>query len=113
LDQQMALSMASAVVDEQSYRAAWQTVGRAADRERQLSLLLRIGASLDRHTRSAWLAPSLKLMRGPARAAGLGRLQSFLERGLGAFSAMKGAQEFLDAIAANERKVIVELFSKR
>ena len=113
LDQQMALSMASAVVDEQSYRAAWQTVGRAADRERQLSLLLLIGASLDRHTRSAWLAPSLKLMRGPARAAGLGQLQSFLERGLAAFSAMKGAQEFLDAIAANERKVIVELFSKR
>ena len=111
LDQQMALSLASATVDQRSYRAAWQAVGRPADRERQLGLLLTIGAALDGHTRTPWLAGTLKLMRGPARAAGLGQLQSFLERGLAAFSAMHGAREFLDAIAANERKVIADLFS--
>jgi len=110
LDQQMAQMLTSEVIDDRSYRAAWQRVGRSADRERQLALLLQIGNSLDRHTRSTLLATTLKLMRGPAKAAGLSQLQSFLERGLVAFTAMHGAHEFLDAVANNERRLIAELF---
>ena len=110
LDQQMAQVLTSEVIDDRSYRAAWQRVGRNADRERQLTLLLQIGNSLDRYTRSPLLATTLKLMRGPAKAAGLSQLQSFLERGLVAFTAMHGAAEFLDAVARNERRLIAELF---
>lgn len=110
LDQQMAQVLTSEVIDDRSYRAAWQRVGRSADRERQLALLLEIGNSLDRHTRSRLLATTLKLMRGPAKAAGLSQLQSFLERGLVAFTAMHGARELLDAVAHNEQRLIVELF---
>jgi hypothetical protein len=106
LDQQMALALDVDAVDDGSYRAAWQLVGRREDRERQLSLLIGIGDALDRHTRRAWLATSLKMMRGPARAAGLSQLQSFLERGLAAFGKMGGAHEFLEMIASNERRFI-------
>lgn len=111
LDQQMAQALALDVVDERSYRAAWQIVGRSDDRERQLRLLIEIGNALDRHTRTPLLATTLKLMRHPARAAGLTQLQSFLERGLAAFAAMRGAQDFLGAIADNERRVIAGLFA--
>ncbi len=43
LDQQMAAALSSPDLDERSYRGAWQAVGRRADRERQLALLLATG----------------------------------------------------------------------
>ena len=45
------------------------------------------------------------MMRKPARAAGLGALQDFLERGFDAFRRMKGAREFLATIDARERRI--------
>jgi hypothetical protein len=113
LDQEMAQALAGEEIDERSYRAAWQVVGRRDEREAQLNLLLAIGMALDRHTRRPVLAATLRIMRGPAKAAGLTQLQSFLERGLAAFSAMRGAQEFLETVAANERSVIDEMFASQ
>ena len=110
LDQHMAQALTTEEVDDRSYRAAWQTVGHRSDRERQLDLLLTIGAALDRYTRTPLLTGTLRLMRGPAKAAGLSHLQSFLERGLAAFTAMHGAQEFLETIADNERQLIAGMF---
>jgi hypothetical protein len=111
LDQEMAERLAASPVDERSYRAAWQAVDRSSDRHRQLDLLIAIGESIDRHTRTPFLATALRVMRGPARAAGLAQLQSFLERGLAAFVSMRGAQRFLDTIADNERRTIADLFA--
>ena len=114
LDQCMAEqlgSMAAATpVDDSSYRLAWQCVGRACDRERQVVLMLAVGQSLDRHTRRPLLGATLRLMRSPAHAAGLGDLQAFLEKGFDAFRAMNGAEEFLQTIARNERAQIAALF---
>ena len=53
---------------------------------------------------------SLRLMRGPARAAGLGELQGFLESGFEAFRAMHGAQEFLGRVEAREQRLNQALF---
>ncbi|HEY6354887.1 MAG TPA: hypothetical protein VIY30_10395, partial [Burkholderiaceae bacterium] len=98
LDQRMAAALNSADIDERSYRGAWQRVGRRPDRERQLALMLECGRALDRHTRSKLLGTTLRIMRGPAHAAGLGRLQDFLEAGMSAFAGMAGAQDFLQII---------------
>jgi hypothetical protein len=111
LDQKMAQALTAETVDDRSYRSAWQMVGRRDQREAQLKLLLAIGMALERHTRSALFGATLRVMRGPAKAAGLAQLQSFLERGLAAFSAMRGAREFLDIIAATEHHVINEMFA--
>jgi hypothetical protein len=110
LDQQMAAVMSSPDLDERSYRVAWLRVGRRTDRERQLLLLLAAGRALDRYTRSKILAATLRIMRGPAQAAGLARLQSFLEGGMSAFASMAGAAEFLRAIEDNESRTISDLF---
>ena len=62
--------------------------------------MMAVGSALDRYTRNPLLRTSLRLMRGPAAAAGLGVLQAFLERGFDTFRDMRGAQEFLATVAA-------------
>lgn len=111
LDTLMAESMPGATLDAASYGRAWRAVGRAAERERQIALLVQVGQALDRHTRSRLLRASLHMMRGPARAAGLEALQRFLEAGFDAFGGMGGAKEFLETIAERERALAAALFA--
>ena len=53
---------------------------------------------------------SLRLMRGPARVAGLGELQRFLEAGFDTFKSMGGAKEFLSLIETRENRLSSALF---
>lgn len=110
LDSAMARLLPSDQIDAAAYREAWQAVGRPADRRRQIDLVMTLGSQLDRYTRNRFLRHSLKLMRGPARAAGLGSLQTFLERGFDTFGAMNGAAEFLTLIEQRERALMQALF---
>ncbi len=117
LDGQMASAwVASAPVSGDRvarYVDCWRSVGRAQDRMRQLDMVLKVGHDLDRLTRTAGLRLMLRMMRGPARAAGLGSLQSFLEAGFDTFSGMSGkanrAKEFLQTIRDRESKWIQQL----
>jgi hypothetical protein len=93
------------------YGRLWRSVGDPAARERQIGLMVSVGEALDRYTRSALLRQSLRLMRGPAQAAGLGALQGFLERGFDTFREMGGASHFLSTIATRERSLAAHLFS--
>jgi hypothetical protein len=83
----------------QRYGQAWRTVGQPEKRERQIALMMAVGSALDRYTRNPLLRHSLRLMRGPAHAAGLGVLQAFLESGFDTFREMRGAAPFLDTVA--------------
>ena len=89
---------------------AWRDVGEPLSRERQIGLMVLVGQALDRYTRNAWLRQTLRLMRGPASAAGLAALQGFLERGFDTFRDMAGAEFFLDTIASRERALAARLF---
>ena len=118
LDDQMARQwLASA--DKQSgkstitqYVDAWRHVGDAAARYRQLEVVLNLGTELNRLTRKPGLRTLLKLMRGPAAAAGLSSLQGFLEAGFDAFANMGGADEFLDVVRQRETALIRLLFEQ-
>jgi hypothetical protein len=110
LDSAAGASLEGDSVDAESYVRAWQRVGRETDRENQIRLTLQVGESLDRLTRNPILRHSLRMMRGPARAAGLAELQRFLETGFDTFKAMRGAREFLDTIGARERELARALF---
>ncbi|MCW5635920.1 MAG: hypothetical protein KIT17_21470 [Rubrivivax sp.] len=98
-------------IDAAAYGRAWRAVGRAADRERQITLMLHVGRALDRHTRSRLLRTGLHMMRAPARAAGLEALQHFLETGFDAFGGMGGAEAFLRTIEQRERALAARLFA--
>lgn len=111
LDSQMARALGAEPSDAQRYGQAWRAVGQPPERERQIVLTLSVGNALDRFTRNPLLRHSLRLMRGPAQAAGLGALQAFLERGFDTFGAMRGAGEFLQTIATRERALAAHLFA--
>ncbi|MBZ8139080.1 hypothetical protein CLD22_04080 [Rubrivivax gelatinosus] len=111
MDTAMGRRLQSSRVDALAYARAWQEVGRPQVRARQIELMLNVGGALDRYTRNPILRHSLRLMRGPARAAGLAALQGFLESGFDTFRAMKGGTEFLATIAARERQLAALLFA--
>lgn len=116
LSEQLDSAMASqldpdAPLDARAYARAWQHSGLPELRERQIALTLEVGASLDRLTGKLLVRNSLRLMRGPARAAGLHELQAFLEAGFETFRAMKGAQEFLALVDRREHRLTTVLFS--
>ncbi len=98
-------------LDALAYVQAWQRTGQVEERERQIALTLEVAARLDRFTRRALLRNSLRLMRGPARAAGLAELQQFLETGFDTFRAMHGATDFIDIVRARERALASALFA--
>ncbi|MEQ1807415.1 MAG: hypothetical protein ABL900_18700 [Burkholderiaceae bacterium] len=111
LDSTMGQALPVSLLDAQGYAAAWRATGEPALRERQIALTVELGAALDRLVHKPLLRRSLHLMRGPARLAGLGDLQEFLERGFEAFRAMQGAEQFLALVAQRERQLAAALFN--
>ena len=112
LDLEMARGLPTPVVDAAGYGQAWRRVGRAGDRQRQIDLTLRVGEDLRRLTRRRLLRQALHLMRKPARVAGLGTLQTFLENGFDTFAAMgDAAAGFLAAIREREAALAAALFA--
>lgn len=94
------------------YIRCWRQVGDVAARTRQLEVVLHLGEELNRLTRTFGLRTLLKMMRGPAAAAGLNSLQNFLESGFDAFANMRGADEFLRLIKERETAWIQALFTE-
>jgi len=112
LDSAMGRHLAQDTVDAGAYISAWQATGQAIERELQIGLTLSVGQSLDELTRKPLLRHTLRMMRGPARAAGLSALQQFLESGFDTFLAMRGAKEFLSIVSTREHLLAASLFDQ-
>jgi hypothetical protein len=95
----------------EAYAVAYRAVGDRAGRETQIRLIGETGEALDAFAQKPFVRMALKMMHGPAKMAGLGELQTFLERGFDAFRTMRDAREFLDAIISRERAFSAALFS--
>ena len=87
------------------YCRAYRRAGEPAARRRQIELIGEVGAALDRNVHKRMLRTSLAVMRGPAKLAGLEALQDFLDRGVAAFRAMGGADEFLATVQRREMEL--------
>ncbi|UCE32844.1 MAG: hypothetical protein JSW68_04215 [Burkholderiales bacterium] len=103
----------AARIDEARYAAAYLAVGDRNDRVRQIDLVVDVGYQLDGLVRHPLVGKLLAAMRLPARAAGLGEMQRFLQDGFRAFEGMGGASEFLERIAARERALNDSLLAGR
>lgn len=110
LDAALARHLPDAAITEARYAEGYRRCGNRMQRERQIALVRHIGDALDRLTRVPMLETTLRVMRGPARLAGLENLQNFLERGFIAFKRMGGAAPFLDAIQTRETRLLERLF---
>ncbi|MEO8756067.1 MAG: hypothetical protein ABI624_25705 [Casimicrobiaceae bacterium] len=87
------------------YCKAYRRAGNYLLRERQIKLIVDVGAALDRSVGKALVRTALTMMRQPARLAGLAALQDFLERGFAAFREMGGATTFLATIEERETQI--------
>jgi hypothetical protein len=92
------------------YCDAYRAMGNRSERERQLHLVREFGVALDINVHRPLIHAALVAMRHPARAAGLGALQSFLERGFAAFRKMHGAAIFLSTVDQRERELMEAIF---
>ena len=97
-------------ITTESYAAAYRACDNRRDRVRQIELVDHVGRSLDRVAHAPMLTRAVQLMGGPARLAGFGTLQSFLERGLTAFKGMRDATTFLATIKTRETDLMERLF---
>lgn len=113
LDHAMALAWLAqpeAVQTGDRYVRSWTSTGSVADRQRQLDVVSRMGFELETLTRKRSLRTALRLMRGPAKAAGLDALQQFLEAGFDAFASMKEPSRLMKAIHERESQWLTRLF---
>lgn len=117
LDQSMAqawLLAPQALTPSERYAQAWRTVGQRPARQAQLQGVLEMGQDLSRLTRTPGLRMMLRMMRGPAQAAGMGSLQHFLEAGFDTFGQLskqrQGVEQFLARIEEREGRLITLLF---
>lgn len=113
LDSAMGSKLERLPIDKKEYVHAWQATGRHRDRELQVDLTLDVAHRLDRLTTRTLLRNSLRLMRAPARAAGLSQLQQFLESGFDIFREMKGAGEFIEIVRSREHALASALFEMK
>jgi hypothetical protein len=111
LDRRVAAVLEAGDIGEASYARAYRLAGTRAERERQIELIEEVGRRLDTLVTKPLVYSTLKLMRRPAKLAGLEELQSFLERGFAAFRHMGGAETFLATIAGRETRILSRLFS--
>mgnify|MGYP001158837909 FL=1 len=109
-DQAVAVALGKSTLTEASYLAAFRQVGRQADRLHQVELMRAVGEGLDKVVKKPMIYTALKMLHRPAKLAGLGEMQQFLEAGFTAFRKMKGADEFLRVIAERETLLINRIF---
>lgn len=97
-------------MSDEAYASAYREVGDRPGRETQIRLIGETGEALDAFAQKPFVRMALKMMQGPAKMAGLGELQAFLERGFDAFRTMRDASEFLYFIVSREREFSAKLF---
>ena len=111
LDAAVVQNLRAGPITVEAYAEAYRKAGRRPDRERQIVLTAEIGGYLDHVVKKPIVRALVRLARRPAHAAGFGLLQEFLERGLEAFEAMQGADEFLATIREREWHAMERIFA--
>lgn len=90
-------------LDQPEYARAYRRIDAWSEREEQIALIGDLGRLLGRTVRRRMIHTLIRLMHGPAVAAGFGKLQEFLAEGLGAFAEMGDAADlFVDTIVERE-----------
>ncbi len=99
-------------LDATAYAEAYRRCGNIDARRRQISIVREVGESLDSVAFKPFIYNAVKLGRAPARMAGLLELHDFIERGFVAFRAMKGSEEFIDAIVTRETAIMESILAR-
>jgi len=98
-------------LDMDRYCEVYRAGSDKSGRERQILLIRKLGYDLDRLVNKPLVNTLVRLLRGPAHAAGFGKLQEFLESGLGSFRALDDVRQFNETIYQREWDSMQKLFA--
>ncbi len=98
-------------LDAKAYAEAYRRCGNHDARRRQIGIVREVAESLDSIVFKPFIYNAVKLGRGPAKMAHLLELHDFIERGFIAFRAMKGSEEFIDAIVSRETAIMESILA--
>lgn len=114
LDMDMTIALRQSgwdALDTRRYGEIYRICGRRPERERQIKLIGHLGLELNELVHHRLVMFLIRTLRGPARAAGFGLLQTFLEQGLRAFQIMGDGTVFIETIWNNEDRIMQRLFA--
>ncbi|HEY84121.1 MAG TPA: hypothetical protein G4N96_03275 [Chloroflexi bacterium] len=101
----------SNTLTETMYAKAYRLCDNYAKREKQIELIVAVARRVNRFARMSFVAPSLRLARGPAKQAGLSELHGFFERGLLALKNTRDVDPFLQIVEERERRILKKIFA--
>ena len=90
-------------ITQAEYALAYKKTAVGGARRYQLTRIIKLGRELARVVKIPLMYKLLQMCRWPAKLAGLGALQAFLERGFAAFVKLDGAGPFLRAVLYIEK----------
>ena len=99
----------SDTIDQGVYAKAYRAQGDWAGRRDQLRLITELGHLLGETVQYPMIHRLIRLMRAPAKLAGVGLLQRFLQEGLDAFAEMGSPDHFLTTIHQRESEAMVAI----
>jgi len=100
------LLLGADAINQPSYAEAYQRDENWAGRREQLTLIFELGQLLGETVQHAMVHRLIRMMRAPAKLAGFGLLQAFLQEGLDAFSKMGAPDLFLETIHSREQQAL-------
>jgi hypothetical protein len=98
-------------ITQTSYCSACRRASRLEECLELVHLTAEIGRSLDDVIRIPMMGLMLRAMRTPARLAGIGVLQIFLETGYKTFNALEDVDRFLDDMTVRMTEVFTRIFT--
>ncbi len=98
-------------LDMNRYCEVYRACSDKPGRERQILLIRKLGYDLERLVNKPMVNILVRLLRGPAHAAGFGKLQEFLESGLGSFRKLRDVRYFNEIIYEREWNSLQNLFA--
>lgn len=113
-DMKMAAYMESHGVmdlDMKNYCETYRACSDKPGRERQILLIRKLGYDLEKLVNKPLVNVLVRLLHGPAHAAGFGKLQEFLESGLDSFRAMKDVSYFNETVYEREWASMERMFA--
>jgi hypothetical protein len=99
-------------ISEAEYCSACRRASRLDECLELVLLTGEVGHNLDHVIRIPMIGLMLKAMRTPARLAGFGVLQRFLEKGYRTFVALEDVDQFLDDITLRMTDVFTRIFTQ-
>lgn len=99
MDTKMAAILGTTFTDAE-YDRAFEFLG---ERDSQLDMIESVGNSLAQLVRIPFISGTLKMMRLPAKIAGIEQLHNFIERGFNTFKMLPDAKSFVSDLVGRER----------